>query len=63
MDGFSATREIRKISEDIPILALTAFAFEKDKEKAKECNFIDYLVKPVDVPLLKYKIKYYLNKI
>lgn len=63
MDGFSATREIRKISEDIPILALTAFAFEKDKEKAKECNFTDYLVKPVDIPLLKYKIKYYLNKI
>lgn len=62
MDGFSATLEIRQSSKDIPILALTAFAFEKEKERAKECDFTDYLVKPVDIPLLKYKIKYYLNK-
>lgn len=63
MDGFSATQEIRKISSEVPILALTAFAFEKEKEQAKKCNFTDYLVKPIDIPLLKYKIKYYLNKV
>lgn len=62
MDGFAATFEIRKLSPDIPVLALSAFAYDKEKEKAKECNFNDYLVKPVDIPLLKYKIKYYLNK-
>ena len=62
MDGFAATCEIRKLSPDIPVLALSAFAYDKEKEKAKECNFNDYLVKPVDIPLLKYKIKYYLNK-
>ena len=62
MDGFEATCEIRKLSPDIPVLALTAFAFDKEKEKAKDCQFNDYLVKPVDIPLLKYKIKYYLNK-
>lgn len=62
MDGFAATLEIRKLSASIPVIALTAFAFEKDKEKAKRCNFTDYLVKPVDIPLLKHKIKYYLNK-
>lgn len=63
MDGFEATEEIRKLSSDIPILALTAFAFEKEKEKARACNFTDYLVKPVDILLLKHKIKYYLNRI
>lgn len=62
MDGFEATCEIRKLSSDIPVLALTAFAFDKEKEKARDCQFNDYLVKPVDIPLLKYKIKYYLNK-
>lgn len=62
MDGFAATCEIRKLSPDIPVLALSAFAYDKEKEKAKKCNFNDYLVKPVDIPLLKYKIKYYLNK-
>lgn len=61
MDGFAATRNIRSLSQNVPILALTAFAFQKEKEKAKECNFTDYLVKPVDIPLLKHKIKFYLN--
>ncbi|WP_459187465.1 ATP-binding protein [Parabacteroides sp. APC149_11_2_Y6] len=62
MDGFAATQEIRELSPDIPILALTAFAFAEEKEKAKKYKFDDYLVKPVDIPLLKHKIKYYLNK-
>ena len=62
MDGFEATCNLRMLSPDVPILALTAFAFDKEKEKAKDCRFDDYLVKPVDIPLLKYKIKYYLNK-
>lgn len=62
MDGFTATLEIRKYSKKVPVIALTAFAFDKEKEKAKECDFTDYLVKPVDIPLLKYKIKHYLNK-
>lgn len=62
MDGFTATLEIRKFSIKVPVIALTAFAFDKEKEKARQCDFTDYLVKPVDIPLLKYKIKYYLNK-
>lgn len=62
MNGFEATKTIRELSPDIPILALTAFAFDKDKEEAKRCKFTDYLVKPVDILLLKHKIKYYLNK-
>lgn len=61
MDGFCATMEIRQSSGTIPILALTAFAFEKEKEKARQCNFTDYLVKPIDIPLLKHKIKFYLK--
>ena len=62
MDGYAATCKIRELSSDVPILALSAFAFDEEKEKVKCCRFNDYLVKPVDIPLLKYKIKYYLNK-
>ena len=62
MDGYAATCKIRELSSDIPVLALSAFAVDEEQEKAKCCRFNDYLVKPVDIPLLKYKIKYYLNK-
>lgn len=62
MDGFEATQEIRSVSENVPVIALTAFAFSEEKEKAKKCRFTDYLVKPVDILLLKHKIKFYLNR-
>lgn len=61
MNGFEAVQEIRKTSKDIPIIALTAFAYEKEKQEAMDLDFTDYLVKPVDIPLLKQKIKYYLK--
>ena len=47
MDGLEATRLIRGYSKDIPIIALTAFAFESDREKAIEAGCNDYLTKPV----------------
>lgn len=47
MDGFEATREIRKIDKKIPIIALTAFAMENDREKAIEAGCNDYISKPV----------------
>lgn len=53
MDGFEAARQIRKLSPKIPIIALTAFAFEKEKEIAKECGFNEYIVKPVDISELR----------
>ena len=49
MDGFEATRRIRTLSKTIPIIALTAFAFEREKEIAKQCEFTDYVVKPIDI--------------
>lgn len=60
MDGFEATQEIRKYSADIPIIALTAFAYEKDMVQAKACHFTDYIVKPMDIPLLRKLLANYL---
>ncbi|MCI1779930.1 MAG: hybrid sensor histidine kinase/response regulator [Bacteroidales bacterium] len=47
MDGYQATAEIRKLSSDIPIIAVTAYAFEKDREKIMNSNFSDFISKPV----------------
>lgn len=62
MDGFEATRIIRAMSETVPILALTAFAFEKDKQIACECKFNDYIVKPINVKHLEEKVGTYFTE-
>lgn len=62
MDGFEATRKIRELSETVPVIALTAFAFEKDRQVAMECKFNDYLVKPLSIPKLKNILDCYLKK-
>lgn len=53
MDGLEATRIIRTYSEEIPIIALTAYAFEADREKALESGCNDFVTKPVSEKALK----------
>lgn len=48
MDGLEATRIIRTYSKDIPIIALTAYAFESDKDRALEAGCNDFVTKPVE---------------
>lgn len=47
MGGIEATRIIRTYSKEIPIIALTAYAFGVDKEKAIEAGCNDLVTKPV----------------
>ena len=47
MDGLEATRIIRSYSKEIPVIALTAYAFETDKEQAFEAGCTDFVTKPV----------------
>jgi CheY-like chemotaxis protein len=51
MDGLSATKIIKADPDlkDIPIFALTGFAMESDKEKAKGIGLAGYIVKPFSV--------------
>ncbi len=47
MDGYEASRMIRKFNKDVVIIAQTAFAFAGDREKAIEAGCNDYLKKPL----------------
>ena len=57
MDGLTATRKIREYDTRIPIIALSAFAFETDKQEAISAVFNYYITKPVDFNLLRATLK------
>ncbi len=61
MDGYTATREIRTLSNNrkanIPIVAMTANAFEEDRKRAFECGMNGHIVKPVDTKTIKKELK------
>ena len=55
MDGYEATKRIRNLDDaraDIPIVAMTANAFEEDKQKALESGMNAHVSKPVDMNML-----------
>lgn len=52
MDGYEATRMIRKMDVNIPIVAMTANAFMEDKMKAKKAGMNAHVSKPLDKDIL-----------
>jgi len=61
MDGFDATREIRKINKNVPIIAQTAYALSGDDKKALNAGCDDYITKPIKKEYLLQKVNWYLN--
>lgn len=57
MDGFEATKEIRKFNNDIKIIAQTGFALGGDKEKILGYGFNDYIPKPIQKEKLETVLK------
>ena len=60
MDGLEASRAIRGIDPKIPIIALTANAYDSDKQKAIDAGCNDYMAKPIVVGQLTAMIKKYI---
>jgi CheY-like chemotaxis protein len=46
MDGYTATKEIRKFNSKLPIVALSANVFLEIKDKIEECGMNGYIFKP-----------------
>jgi len=61
MNGYEATKEIKRIKPNLPIIAQTAFALEGDKEKAIEAGCDDYISKPINKNKLIEIIESYLK--
>ena len=52
MDGYTATQRIRDLDDsraEIPIIAMTANAYDEDRRKAQEAGMDGFLAKPLDV--------------
>lgn len=66
MDGYEATKEIRKLENkklsSIPILAMTANAFEEDKQEAIKCGMNGHLAKPINIESLFSTLDKVLNE-
>ena len=60
MDGLEATKAIRMLEREdakkIPIIAMTANAFEEDRKACLEAGMNEHIGKPIDIPLLKRTI-------
>jgi PAS domain S-box-containing protein len=61
MDGYEATKQLRKFMPFLPILAQTAYASDEDKKRAINCGCNDYISKPINRELLISKIEQLLN--
>ena len=62
MDGLEATKAIKENHPDLPIVALTATAFDSDRQLAREAGCNDFLSKPVSSELCIKTIKKYLGE-
>ena len=66
MNGYDATRAIRQLSApekaNIPIVAMTANAFEQDKKNAMESGMNDHIAKPIDIQRLASCVAQYVGE-
>lgn len=67
LDGYAATRQIRQWEATasrphLPIIALTANAYEEDRRRCMDAGMDDFLAKPISVDLLKAVLDRWLPK-
>ena len=62
MDGMEATRLIRRLNRDVPIVALTANALGGDRERFLEAGMNEHLTKPIDADDLASALERFLGE-
>ena len=65
LNGYDATRQIRALGtpiSGIPILAMTANAFEEDRRAALDAGMNEHIAKPLDLEKLKKTLSRYLEQ-
>ncbi|MBU8893468.1 MAG: response regulator [Bacteroidales bacterium] len=63
MDGYEATRRIKSLRKDIPIISQSAYAMPGDIDKGLESGMNDYLIKPVKPKVLLSILNKHLNQL
>ena len=66
MDGYEAARQIRAMktkAAEIPMIAMTANAFEEDRKAALEAGMNEHIAKPIDVRKLKALLAQFLREV
>jgi len=61
MNGFEATKKIKKRRKELPIIAQTAYAMSTDEENCMQIGCNDYIAKPIRIDDLLKKIEQFLN--
>lgn len=65
MNGYDAAKAIRTFSDKkiakIPIIAMTANAFEEDRNAALEAGMNDHIAKPIDMDKMRSVLQRYLS--
>ena len=62
MNGYEATRQIRKFNKDVIIIAQTAYGLSGDREKSIQAGCNDYISKPIDSVILMELIQKHFNR-
>ena len=62
MDGYQALKQLRQITNNVPVIAVSAAAFPSDIEKGKQAGFDHYITKPFSVKATTETIKSFLFK-
>lgn len=59
-DGYLTTQKIKKLRQNLPVIAQTAYALTGEKEKSREAGCDDYISKPIDNFALRQKLNKHL---
>ena len=57
LDGYEATRRIRAVHPELPVIGLTAYALPEDRQLCLEAGMVEQVVKPIDMAELVAAIR------